>query len=107
MNSINWYPTLPDPPPALHYSELLSGIGLPDNSDGENGDLWVNISTGDLYSKVSGLWTILSIGGGTPPQVFSGNYGGGTPTDVPTATAALAYDTGTGAIWQWVGSAWQ
>lgn len=41
------------------------------------------------------------------PQVFSGNYGGGAPTDVPTTTAAFAYDLDSPFDqWVWDGAAW-
>lgn len=47
-------------------------------------------------------------GGGGAVQVFSGHYGGGTPTDVPTTSAALAYDLDPDfVIWHWSGIAWE
>lgn len=45
-------------------------------------------------------------GGGGEQQVFSGDYGGGTPTDTPTASAATAYDTSNGTEWHWYANAW-
>lgn len=45
--------------------------------------------------------------GGGAAQVFSGNYGGGVPTDTPTTTAALAYDLDDPfTLWHWDGAAW-
>ncbi len=32
------------------------GHGLPDDSLGSNGDLYLNIDTGDLYGKENGSW---------------------------------------------------
>lgn len=46
-------------------------------------------------------------GGGGQAQVFSGNYGGGVPTDVPTTSSAIAYDLDApGDVWYWDGAAW-
>lgn len=46
-------------------------------------------------------------GGGLGEQeVFSGNYGGGVPTDTPTASSALGIDTSNGVVWQWYSNAW-
>ena len=40
-------------------------------------------------------------------QVFSGHYAGGPPPDVPTTSAAIAYDLDLDRnIWVWTGSAW-
>lgn len=47
-------------------------------------------------------------GGGGAIQVFRGAYGGGTPTDTPTTSAALAYDTDPPySLWKWSGTAWE
>lgn len=45
-------------------------------------------------------------GGGGLQYVFSGNYGGGVPTDVPIAAAAVAYDTSNGTQWGWYSGSW-
>lgn len=45
-------------------------------------------------------------GGGGLQYVFSGNYGGGVPTDVPVASAAFAIDTSNGTIWSWYSGNW-
>lgn len=40
-------------------------------------------------------------------SVFSGHYGGGTPTQTPTGTSAIAYDLDAPfQVWNWDGSAW-
>ncbi len=45
-------------------------------------------------------------GGGGSTQVFSGNYAGGTPSDVPTGSAAIAIDTSNGTVWYYYGGGW-
>jgi hypothetical protein len=47
-------------------------------------------------------------GGGTgAQQVFAGNYGGLTPTQVPTVTGSIATDLDApNRMWVWNGSAW-
>lgn len=45
-------------------------------------------------------------GGTGDVQGFSGNYGGGTPTDTPTTSVAIAYDTSNGQPWAWYSGAW-
>ncbi len=46
-------------------------------------------------------------GGGGATQVFSGHYGAGTPSNTPTASAALAYNLDSPyQIFAWDGSAW-
>lgn len=46
-------------------------------------------------------------GGSSSQQVFSGFYGGGLPTDVPTTTAALAFDLDPpNTLYMWDGAIW-
>lgn len=46
-------------------------------------------------------------GGGGSIQVFNGNYGGASPSQTPTTSAALAYDLDSPFnFWKWNGSAW-
>lgn len=56
----------------------------------------------DLLGGGVGVFT-----GGGSGSVFSGNYGGGAPTQTPAGTAAIAYDLDAPfAVWNWNGSAW-
>ena len=57
----------------------------------------------DLFGGGSG-----GTGGGVlSPEVFSGHYSGGTPTQTPSGTAAIAYDLDAPfAVWSWSGTAW-
>ena len=43
---------------------VLSGNGAPDNSLGENGNLYVDLLTGDFYVKHSNSWELQAGGGG-------------------------------------------
>lgn len=53
------------------------------------------------------LHKIAGAGAGGSGSVFSGHYGGGTPTDTPTSSAAIAYDLDAPFnMWTWNGSAW-
>jgi len=45
-------------------------------------------------------------GGGGDVQGFAGDYGGGTPTDVPTTAIAVAYDTSNGQPWAYYSGSW-
>jgi len=57
----------------------------------------------DLLGGGIGVFT----GGGGSGSVFSGNYGGGPPTQTPTSSAAIAYDLDApNAVWNWNGSVW-
>jgi hypothetical protein len=44
--------------------------------------------------------------GAGAPEIFSGNYGGGLPTDIPTTAQAIAFDTSNGTQWNYYGNAW-
>lgn len=53
------------------------------------------------------LNSILSGGGsGGTQEVFSGNYAGGSPTDVPTGAQAVAFDTSNGTLWEFYSGVW-
>lgn len=57
----------------------------------------------DLLGGGVGVFT----GGSGSGSVFSGNYGGGPPTQTPTGTSGIAYDLDApNATWMWDGSAW-
>jgi hypothetical protein len=70
--------TPPDPASGRCCS---SGIGAPDDADGENGMYYVDLSTGDLYIKTNNVWTIYSGGGA------SNLNGNGSPVGVVTPDA--------------------
>lgn len=67
--------------------------------------------TPDQFDAIETMFTCLFVnsggGGGGATQVFSGNYGGGEPTQTPTTSAAIAYDLDSPfTMWTWSGSSW-
>ena len=49
---------LPDLPPlpVVGYGEPLNGNGVPADSLGKDGDIYVDLVSGDNYTKSSGAW---------------------------------------------------
>ena len=104
---------IPEPPPG--------GVGTVTN-DASLTDNAVVVGDGgtDGVKSLVALGTagdvLTSNGPGVPPsfqapaaavQVFSGHYGGGVPTDVPTTSAAIAYDLDPPYVMsKWDGAAW-
>lgn len=100
-----WYPVIPDAPPGEGTGNgrgLLTGTGAPDDANGANGNIYVDISTGDIYTKSGDTWTIVS-GGSGAVQVISGAFddpnGNVTPAD-PTK-GAIYYKNGAFSLWNW------
>jgi len=57
--TLNWQPTLPDPPavdPTQAFGVVRKVHGIPDNEVGENGDIAVDLDNGDIYSKAGDVW---------------------------------------------------
>lgn len=57
----------------------------------------------ELLVKILNLLRSGTVGGG---QMFSGNYAGGPPTDVPSGDTAIAFDTSDGTQWDYYGGQW-
>jgi hypothetical protein len=55
-------------------SEVLSGDGSPLNSLGENGNLYIDLISGDLYKKYDDSWYIQPVGE-QGPQGIQGEQG--------------------------------
>lgn len=73
----------------------LHGVGPPDNSLGNNGQLYVDDDTGDLYVKVNNAWTLVQGAPGGP-----GEIGVGSPEGVVTAAPGTTYlDSSTNNFW--------
>lgn len=52
----------------------LTGTGAPDDTDGSDGDLYLDTTSGDYYVKTSGAWSS-SVGNLTGPQGVAGPEG--------------------------------
>lgn len=105
LNHIGYHP---DPPTTAQYRGVTFGSGAPTGT-GWEGQPYFDEDTGDLYFYQSGTWTLASSGGGGgggDQYVFSGNYGGGTPTDTPTVAQAVGIDTSDGTKWYWYSGSW-
>lgn len=89
-----WLPNLPDGPPlsTIESGDVLTGVGAPNDSDGSNGDIYVNITNGDSYTKSGDTWNIAGGGGGT-----NNKNGAGTPvgTATPDYVGQTYIDTNT------------
>jgi len=54
--------------------EILFGTEHPQNSIGNNGDLYINTNTGQLFSKLNNIWEFqVNIKGERGTQIYSGN----------------------------------
>jgi hypothetical protein len=54
--------------------EILFGVGEPQNSIGNNGDLYINTNTGELFSKVNNNWVFrIILKGERGTQIYSSN----------------------------------
>lgn len=82
-----WYPVLPDnpPTPASSFGTLRSGVGVPSNDVGNNGDVFTN-TAGDVYLKYGDVWNISQGAAGG-----SGEIGVGSPEGVTTASPGTTY----------------
>jgi hypothetical protein len=84
-----WYPVIPDVAAVSStLGKLRHGSGPPDNAAGNNGDVWIDDLTSDLYVKTNGAWAILQ---GAPGGSGSGEAGVGSPEGVVTAPPGMTY----------------
>lgn len=75
-----------------------SGVGAPSNADGNDGDTYVDLTTGTFYTKSGGTWAVAT--GGVGPAGGSGLYGSGSPEGVKTAAPGTTYlDIDNNAFW--------
>lgn len=83
----NFYPSFPGMPPFLDADgDLFHGAGVPSNALGEDGDVYVDDSTGDVYAKAGGAWSIIQGAAGG-----SGESGVGSPEGVVSAPPGTTY----------------
>ena len=101
---------------------ITSGPGAPNNANGKDGDLYVDINTGDLYKKDNGTWkpngTIKGAKGDkgdTGPAGPAGkdgagkaiNSGNGQPNNSQGKDGDLYYDKGTGQLYYKDNGVWK
>lgn len=82
-----YVPTLSHPPqpnPPLDWGDIWRVTSAPASTVGRNGDLAVNINTGDIYEKYSDTWTLFTGGGGGSGTAYL--TGVGSPVGAETAT---------------------
>ena len=98
----------------------LSGAGVPANTLGNNGDMYVDTSTGNVYIKALGTWVLtfdlttiegaqtymVDIADDATPAPGTATVEGGTiPAAVNITDGSVAVDPSDGRVWQWVSSA--
>lgn len=78
---------------------------VPDNADGDDGDVRIDSSTGIIYQKQSGVWTVIgSVGAGGHIEILTGaeDNPNGTYTPEDTTQPAMYYpDSDANALWRW------
>jgi len=91
-------PSLSHPPPGNRQTgAVLSGEGVPSDTLGQNGDIYVDESTGDIYSKQSDTWVVISGPGAGSLPISPGVV---DPEGVVTATAGQVYwNSNTQQLW--------
>lgn len=78
---------------------LFNGSGAPDDVDGENGDLYLDRDSGQLYQKSNDAWGVITGGSGGIGEVhYIGTPGQDPNTHVTATRGAIAYDSA-GAVW--------
>lgn len=83
---------------AMGIGTLYYASGAPDDANGSNGDAYIDISSGDVYRKYGGGWTVLIAGTGAVELVYIATPGQ-NPNGVSVASRpAMAYDS-SGALW--------
>ncbi|MGC8750737.1 MAG: hypothetical protein ACP5P5_07825, partial [Hydrotalea sp.] len=92
-------------------ASALSGTGVPNNSLGNNGDTYIDNSTGIIYTKSGGVWTstgnsLMGVTGATGAAGFSALSGSGTPANTLGNNGDTYIDNITGIIYVKSGGAW-
>lgn len=82
---------------AIEGSRVLSGNGVPANTLGDNGDVYVNLLNGDIYAKANGVWV------GGQGQVLSGN---GAPNNALGDNGDLYLNLTNGDLYKKFNNAW-
>lgn len=103
----HFYPVFPGMPAfAPSDSTIYSGAGAPSNDLGNNGDVYVNISNGDIYTRSGGAWTLANAGTGAT-EIIAGVVddpnGVHTPADTTKTALYFRDSAGNDAVqfWRW------
>ena len=81
--------------------EFLSGTGVPSNSLGVDGNLYLDDSSGYLYQKIAGVWNAIS--DLTPFEFLFGN---GVPSNAIGVEENLYLDTATNDLYKKIAGVW-
>ena len=94
-----------DAPQIRGGTEILNGMGEPDDADGNDGDLYIQ-DNGSIWRKESGAWvnTGIDLTGDIGSKIFTGDIAAGaSPTITPNneGDVFIAQD---GRFWSWEGT---
>ncbi|AVL94510.1 collagen repeat protein [Moumouvirus australiensis] len=91
-------------------SQIITGPGIPDPGLGNNGDIYIDTSTGDLYVKINNTWVLQSNidgdkgdKGDIGSQIITGNQ---PPTDNIGNDGDIYIDNSTGDLYIKVDNVW-
>lgn len=98
----------PDPQTTMVPKRLYSGSGAP-TGNGVEGDLYLDEDAGDIYEFASGAWEFRITAGGGGGGIGKILRSTSDPSANPNvgANGALHYNTSSGAVFLWGGSAWE
>lgn len=112
MSANPYVPDLKHPEPFnAGTGQLLQGTGAPSASLGNNGDVYINITNGNIYSKAGDIWILSTVGSGGTVQVIAGSVAdpnAGTIIPDDHSKGAIYYQKGAYSLWNWdtQGQAW-
>lgn len=87
-------------------SAFLFGTGVPASGLGDDGNLYWDTDTGDIYSKASGSWTLEDTVTGPQGQNAVWRQGSGAPSAGLGNDGDMYINTANGATYNKVGGAW-
>ena len=111
MHEVNYVPDpSSDVPPETICANamVVTGTGAPTCFVGFN-QIYIDLSSGDVYSSESGSWVLVSSGGGGgggTTELYAADYSGVAPVFTPAGSVAIATDTVTGTQWVYFSGAW-
>jgi hypothetical protein len=94
-------------------ASVLTGSGAPESGAGTDGDIYLDVDSGDLYSNASGTWSV--VGNLTGPAGETGAAGtdgaawltgSGAPANATGADGDLYFDEDTGDVYSKAAGTW-